>query len=1457
LSGRPIRWLHLSDLHLGCPGKALWWAVANEFEESVKEYVTRLGRPDLVLFTGDLAFKGDKDEFSKVNQFLGKLLEWIGEPAPLIVPVPGNHDLARPQKLAVAPFRLLDKYHLGTDDEDIKNLIEAVWTGKEPNSSFFEPLFGNFQAWFKDRIEPQFAGRADVKLHRSHFPGDFSLVLDLPDTFPITVVGLNSAWMQYNDKEFERKLELPIEQFRASLPADGAEILQKSGNNLLLMHHPSSWLRKKAEKEFLENVFLPTRFALCLHGHAHELRGLAISMDAGDPRYSFQAPSLFGLEHYGSELKETRVFGYSWGQMSENGEVRVWPLERKVQGSVPTFVWDQKIKQDDAGAVIRPLLNGRIPMTSSSAPRTGFDIEEYRRQLAEATAMIEFRPLPIGDEISADNAYIPLRIVESSASQSVERARPSYRDAIREEEDKSREDDSPRAWKKRGQGEADEVHLQEKLIHDGDLIREKTSILVEGPAGCGKSTLCQRLAHVLATRFPNVLPVLVRARDTEKPTMAQPPEAAATQLLTRSYVQQGRKVQALPLDLASDISKGNGAGVRRVVLLLDGIDEATWTAQTADYLSATDRIQVIATARPGTLLPWKNHTKWNRYPLRIAKLDHSGVTRLVSAIAEKQGVDPRPVLWKIRSGSLPYLGGNPLLLTLSTCYFLTSPDRLKTDPSMTDFYSSIVRESLVSEVLRCRDWSPDPPPWESLQDRLGELALKALIPDHDENSDVRPLTSEVRAGLSGIIPPILQPSGSERLAFVHLSFAEYLAAHGLERLGQAGLTKALGLLKSRAVIRGGILPFYAGLLDKHKADDRSRRLHEELRKAPDSITCDILNLRARCLSQSGDKAAIRKMLEWMDPWASVSCEARILTRDKAWEIAQALRLGLGDQQIGEEATDQTSMIAALLNSPDAHVRANAARELKVLASKAPLSHEAVCRLLALLKDRDEDVRHAAIRTLGATGSGDGVRALVAMLQEGDASDRTTVAEALGRTRSSEAVPGLLAALRDPYEDVQKAAATSLGKIGSATAVSGLLGILGKVDPSICVSNAAAKALIGIGRCAEATKGLLDLLNAPVMEVRDRAIQILGEFRSHEAVPHFIGLLREEDIDCYTKEYLIEALGKTGTRESVEFLVGFLRSAGDGYWQRLAGKALQRIGTTDAVSGLIGSLSNSNHSVRFTSVEILGESGEMKSVPALLGRLDDPDPEVRRKAAWALGKIRSTAAIPGLLGLLRERESNQQVMVAIIEALGQIGSREGASAVARLLDSPESDIRYAARECLRTGFRGLPRNPQTGEPLGGSTASEDVSRLVVFLDNADSYVRADAAVTLGQIGCSTAVQKLLTKLDDDSAYVRFSVVGALGWIESEDRTPGIVAALRDPHSTVAGTAAEVLARVDRNCELRQTPKPYPLSMLNYFRRRASAEDLFVDADFAFDFEDDFVVNEAEALWGKRRLRSDAG
>lgn len=74
-----IRWLHISDLHLGKKGQELWWQVDHEFRDSVKKMLKRVGgMPHLLFITGDLAFGAKKGEYDRfVVPFLDALVKQL------------------------------------------------------------------------------------------------------------------------------------------------------------------------------------------------------------------------------------------------------------------------------------------------------------------------------------------------------------------------------------------------------------------------------------------------------------------------------------------------------------------------------------------------------------------------------------------------------------------------------------------------------------------------------------------------------------------------------------------------------------------------------------------------------------------------------------------------------------------------------------------------------------------------------------------------------------------------------------------------------------------------------------------------------------------------------------------------------------------------------------------------------------------------------------------------------------------------------------------------------------------------------------------------------------------------------------------------------------------------------------------------------------------------------------
>src|SRR5215208_669481 len=123
-----FNWLHLTDLHLGVEAyQRLWPNVEEDFFEDLEFVVDKVGPLDLVVFTGDLAYRGSSEEFDLVNQQLERLWDKFNELGfePKLLAVPGNHDLVRPDD-ATNPA-LMTLLHLW----DHRDVQEPFWNSAD------------------------------------------------------------------------------------------------------------------------------------------------------------------------------------------------------------------------------------------------------------------------------------------------------------------------------------------------------------------------------------------------------------------------------------------------------------------------------------------------------------------------------------------------------------------------------------------------------------------------------------------------------------------------------------------------------------------------------------------------------------------------------------------------------------------------------------------------------------------------------------------------------------------------------------------------------------------------------------------------------------------------------------------------------------------------------------------------------------------------------------------------------------------------------------------------------------------------------------------------------------------------------------------------------------------------------------------------------------------------------
>ncbi|MCP4702116.1 MAG: metallophosphoesterase [Gammaproteobacteria bacterium] len=322
-----FNWLHLTDFHLGMEDHAcLWPGMKERFFEDLKRLGDKCGQWDLVLFTGDLTHSGEAAQFKKLDKLLSKL-----PGNPLLLAVPGNHDLERPARKDPS-VRLLQEWDKHPD------IQKEFW--KDPNSPYRQIVtnaFKNYTDWQK-------AHTAKLRHYRSGMlPGDFSVTIKKQGA-ELGIVGLNTSFLQLTGDDYKNKLALHARQFHDACGGDGAEWAKKHHACLLLTHHPPDWLTSQGQKYLNGEITDHGRFAAHLCGHLHETAYCNQSEAGTETRRTWQNRSLFGLEYFGNEAE--RLHGYTAGRIELKGKKGIlsfWPREAKLQSGQRNIVPDYSV----------------------------------------------------------------------------------------------------------------------------------------------------------------------------------------------------------------------------------------------------------------------------------------------------------------------------------------------------------------------------------------------------------------------------------------------------------------------------------------------------------------------------------------------------------------------------------------------------------------------------------------------------------------------------------------------------------------------------------------------------------------------------------------------------------------------------------------------------------------------------------------------------------------------------------------------------------------------------------------------------------------------------------------------------------------------------------------------------------------------------------------------------------
>ena len=254
--------LHISDIHFSDPichtqmDPDLPYRTA--LVQDVERKMTELGRVEVILVTGDIAFHGLASEYKAAFSWLMELSRACGCPAENIFVVPGNHDVDRDVILKKANVRNAHHavLHLPTDAKGREQEFLRQLYDPEVKKVLLEPV----QAY------DEFAARFGCQLY---LPEQLFWTKDFPldSCFVLKIYGLTSTLFSgagSPDKEDDKPNSLYMSPFQTVFnPANGLIALS-------MCHHPPDWF---IDHEPVDEAFRD-RVTIQLFGHRHRQRAV-------------------------------------------------------------------------------------------------------------------------------------------------------------------------------------------------------------------------------------------------------------------------------------------------------------------------------------------------------------------------------------------------------------------------------------------------------------------------------------------------------------------------------------------------------------------------------------------------------------------------------------------------------------------------------------------------------------------------------------------------------------------------------------------------------------------------------------------------------------------------------------------------------------------------------------------------------------------------------------------------------------------------------------------------------------------------------------------------------------------------------------------------------------------------------------------------------------------------------
>lgn len=453
--------LHISDLHIK-PGE--------EFDRSVvlDPLLERVSRdrkegiiPEIVVVSGDIAYKGIKEEYQFASAFFHDLRTTLELQPETFFIVPGNHDINRKK---YRPTDIPVYNSMAECNNELEHYADDLLKGMADYFDFIKTVFPHLKT-LKGSLIP------------------FVQTCTTPCNKKIGLVGLNSAWMCRKSPDRE---EIALGEYQVKHAFSECEKLGETDLILCIFHHPLNWLWR--EDRNITRQYVNSKIVLA--GHLHEPGG-GFFQDLDGGFYQFQA----GGAYLGSESDWPSRYQYitfDWAKKQVRLDFRKFVKQKRK--------WVLDAETGDDGVKRFPFLHIRENKKTVKQVITLPPVPDtYRTWITENYGYMDATNLYGKGEaypLSLPEIFVPLYAHDPGKVQK----------GIKEALSPGSEYDFDR----------------QKPANIETLMAESDLLLIQGDPGSGKTTLLKHFAYsVIQTggkdipdiNLYNVLPILVLLKE--------------------------------------------------------------------------------------------------------------------------------------------------------------------------------------------------------------------------------------------------------------------------------------------------------------------------------------------------------------------------------------------------------------------------------------------------------------------------------------------------------------------------------------------------------------------------------------------------------------------------------------------------------------------------------------------------------------------------------------------------------------------------------------------------------------------------------------------------------------------------------------------------------------------------------------------------------------------------------